>query len=181
MAINNINETTKLESLFERTKIKTNKQVKEIVNLFFFQNISYKALKVKLSALRDLEFFFRFKKDQIIQVTPEQIDYYYENFRERRYFFRKFSSFLNITLILLGHYFQNHDHLKSFEQKALEQLYHRLMFFIEEITVLGGKKSSGKEEEIRLHYTQIACIFNILVYFLRELFQITEYHGEWRF
>lgn len=72
-----------LIGLVEGSEISTKYFVREVLDDYFFRNLSFKALKARLDAFQDLNFFTSFKFTEITVLTEERIDTLYDDIRSR--------------------------------------------------------------------------------------------------
>ncbi len=158
----------KIRKIIDDSTLKMKELVQKTVDSFFFQRRSFNSLKHKLDAYRDLEFFYRFKFEEIREIHPDRITLYFEEEQERRNFLRKFKTFFNITLVLINDIVENAENIAPKQKQALFRMYVRL-FLLDRIF---KSFESERNEDYKLHtenkFIQIICVFNIFVKFVRE-------------
>ena len=154
--------------LIDRSKIKTKKYAREVIDDYFFRNLSFKALKARLDAFHDVDFYASFKFTELAPLAPERIEHLFSNFRERNLFFRKFSSFFNATLVLLGQYSRDESIINPKARQSLENLSNRARFLNEKVGLLKLANKKDKKLVVKKNFVQISCLFNLLSQFLQE-------------
>ena len=160
--------------LIEGSAISTKNFVREVVDDFFFRNLSFKALKARLDAFHDLNFYASFKFTDITVLTGERIDALYSNIKSRTRFFRKFASYFNVTMVLLTYYSLTNSTIEPIFKKNLATLWEGSKVLSEELrlVVLGDKKD--RTLMIKKQFVQICCIFNLLSKFIKELIKLSK-------
>jgi len=155
--------------LIDHSKIKTKKYAREVVEDYFFRNISFKTLKARLDAFHDLDFHTSFKFAEITKLSPERINHLFSNIRERNMFFRKFVSFFNISLVLLSYYAKKESRIEPHVRKSLEDLVKTVRALNQEVILIKLAKENDKKLIVKKNFVQIACLFNVLSKFIKEL------------
>jgi len=165
----------KARKIIDDSSIKMKKFVQKIVDSFFFHTMSYNSLKHKLDAFRDLEFFYRFKFEEIREIHPDRIMLYFEDQKERANFLRKFKTFFNITLVLINDTLEKRENLTSKQKLALFRLYTRLFLLNKIFTSFDIEIKEEYKFQIQSNLIHILCLFNIFVKFVREQFRAQKF------
>lgn len=155
--------------LINKSKVKTKKLAKEAIDDYFFRSLSFKALKARLDAFHDIDFYASFKFAELTPLSPERFEHLFSNFRERNMFFRKFSSFFNATLVLLGQFSRDGSKITPKVRQSLENLSKRAKFLNEEVNLLKVANKKDKKLAVKKDFVQISCLFNLLSSFLQEV------------
>ena len=163
------NSYQELINLVEFSEISTKHFVKEVLDDYFFRNLSFKALKARLDAFHDLNFYASFKFAEITILTEERIDALYNNIRSRTYFFRKFTSFFNVTIVLLNHYSRANSEIEPAVKKSLTTLQIRSKVLSKELEAIVIDEKSDKQLFVKKQFVKICCVFNVLSKFIKEL------------
>jgi len=159
--------------LVESSAISTKKFVREVVDDYFFRNISFKALKARLDAFHDLNFYANFKFTEVTTLTDERIDALYSNIRERSIFFRKFASYFNVTMVLLTYYSQTNSKIGITVKKTLTTLWDGSKALSEELQFVVLSDKRDRTLTIKQQFVKICCIFNLLSKFIKELIELS--------
>ena len=155
-------------ALIDKSKVKTKKFVREVIDDYFFRNLSFRALKARLDAFHDLDFYASFKFAELTVLSPERFERLFSNFRERNAFFRKFRSFFNATLVLLGQYSREGSIIAPKTRRSLENLSNRAWFLSEKVDLLKLANNKDIKLVVKKNFVQISCLFNLLSKFLQE-------------
>jgi len=155
--------------LIDKSKVKTKKFAREVIDDYFFRNLSFKALKARLDAFHDLDFYASFKFTDLAALPPERFERLFSNFRERNLFFRKFASFFNATLVLLGQYSREESRITPNARQSLELLSKRARLLNENVNLIKLAKEKEKKLMVKKDFVQISCLFNLLSKFLQEV------------
>jgi len=154
--------------LIDKSKVKTKKLAREAIDDYFFRSLSFRALKARLDAFRDLDFYAGFKFAELAALPPERFERLFSNFRERNLFFRKFTSFFNAALVLLGQYSRDESRITPNVRQSLELLSKRARLLNEKVNLLKLAKEKDKKLMVKKNFVQISCLFNLLSKFLQE-------------
>jgi len=84
-------------------------------------------------------------------------------------FFRKFTSFFNIAIVLLSYYARKESRVKTGVRISIEDLVKRTRALHQEVSSLKIVKKNEKKLIIKKNFTQIVCLFNILSNFIKEV------------
>jgi len=160
--------------LVEGSEISTKTFVKEALDGYFFRNLSFKALKARLDAFHDLNFYASFKVTEIVILTPERIDNLYSNIRSRNMFFRKFASFFNVAIVMLTHYFRDNSKIEPSVKKSLNSLRERSKILSGELGLIKIAEKGDRTLLVKKQFVQICCIFNLLSKFNKELIELSK-------
>lgn len=159
----------KLVTILERSSIRTKANVMEILDDYFFQKSSYSSIKARLDAFQQLEFYYLLKSSELSLVTAEKFEHIHKTSPDRKNFHRKFLNFFNITLVLLVGLAKNNLQIKSNIDLALKKLYIRLELLLREVNLMKSNNRNDKNYRDQLKIIQIACIYNIIIKFFRNL------------
>ena len=168
------NSYQELIGLVEGSEISTKNFVREVLDDYFFRNLSFKALKTRLDAFHDLNFYASFKFTEIMALTPERIDNLYSNIRSRTRFFRKFTSFFNVALVLLTHYSRDNSKIEPIVKKSLTTLRERSKALSGELRSVVLSEKRDRKLLVKKQFVQICCIFNLLSKFITELIELSK-------
>jgi len=163
------NSYLELVGLVNSSNLSTKFFVREAVDDYFFRNLSYKALKARLDAFNDLNFYTSFKFAKISVLTEDRIDELYTEFRLRTNFFRKFKSFFNITTVLLNYYSKDNSKVEFAVKKSLIALWNRSKTLSEELRFLVPDNKSDGSLPVKKQFVQICCVYNLLTQFIKEM------------
>ena len=158
-----------LIELVNNSNVSTKRFVKELIDDYFFRNLSYKALKTQLDGFHDLNFHAQFKFADKTFLTPEKIDELYEDFRLRTNFFRKFKSFFNATTVMLNYYSRRTSPIDSSETKSLISLRNRSELLSEELKAIVVEEKKNKSLLVQQQFVKICCMFNVISKFVTEV------------
>lgn len=158
-----------LVELIHTSDISTKMFVREVVDDYFFRNLSYKALKTRLDAFHDLNFHAQFKFAGKFILTKEKIDEFYKDFRLRTNFFRKFKSFFNATTVLLNYYSRATSKIDSSTEKCLIALRNRCETLTKELKSIVIEENKDKKLLVKRQFVKICCVFNVLSKFVLEV------------
>jgi len=158
-----------ITELIDNSEVNTKRFVKEVVDDYFFRNISFKTLKARLDAFHDLDFYTNFKFTEITALTPERINHLFSNIRERNMFFHKFSSFFNISLVLLSYYAKRESRIEPRLRQSIEGLTKRARALNQEVSSIMLARANDKKLIVKKNFAQIVCLFNILSNFIKEV------------
>ena len=159
----------KIIGLVENSEIATKHLVREVLDDYFFRNLSFKALKSRLDAFHDLNFYASFKFAEITVLTEGKIDALYADVRLRTNFFRKFASFFNVTIVLLNHYSRANSKVEPAVKKSLTALRNRSNFLSKELRTIVIDEENDKTLVVKKQFVKICCVFNLLSKFIKEL------------
>ena len=84
-------------------------------------------------------------------------------------FFRKFVSFFNISLVLLSYYAKKESRIEPHVRKSLEVLVKTVRALNQEVSLIKLAKENDKKLIVKKNFVQIACLFNELSKFIKEL------------
>ena len=158
-----------LIELVKNSDISTKHFVREVVDDYFFRNLSFKTLKSRLDAFHDLNFYSSFKFTEITVLTAKRIDNLYSNIKLRTNFFRKFASFFNMTTVLLNHYSKDTFKIGLSVKKSLTTLRNRIKILSQELRVIEISDKNDKSLLVKKQFVKICCVFNALSKFIKEL------------
>jgi len=161
-----------LIKLVKNSDISTKHFVREVVDDYFFRNLSFKALKSRLDAFHDLNFYSSFKFTEITVLTAKRIDNLYSNIKLRTNFFRKFASFFNVTTVLLNHYSKDTFKIGPSVKKSLITLRNRIKILSQELRVIEISDKNDKSLLVKKQFVKICCVFNALSKFIKELIEL---------
>ncbi len=161
-----------LIELVKNSDISTKHFVREVVDDYFFRNLSFKALKSRLDAFHDLNFYSSFKFTEITVLTAKRIDNLYSNIKLRTNFFRKFASFFNMTTVLLNHYSKDTFKIGLSVKKSLTTLRNRIKILSQELRVIEISDKNDKSLLVKKQFVKICCVFNALSKFIKELIEL---------
>ena len=158
-----------IAELIDHSEVNTKKFAKEVVDDYFFRNISFKTLKARLDAFHDLDFYTSFKFTEITALSPERINHLFSNIRDRNMFFHKFTSFFNISLVLLSYYAKRESRIEPRLRQSIEGLTKKARALNQEVTSIKLAKNNDKKLIVKKTFAQIVCLFNILSNFIKEV------------
>ena len=161
-----------LIELVKNSDISTKHFLREVVDDYFFRNLSFKALKSRLDAFHDLNFYSSFKFTEITVLTAKRIDNLYSNIKLRTNFFRKFASFFNVTTVLLNHYSKDTFKIGPSVKKSLITLRNRIKILSQEFRVIEISDKNDKSLLVKKQFVKICCVFNALSKFIKELIEL---------
>jgi len=160
-------------SIIKESSIRTKFYAKQVVDDYFFRNNSYKTVKIKLDAFHDLEFFYRFKWDEINCFNSgKAADLLIED-RERSNFLRKFITFFNIAQVLLIYYGKDRAALNARKKEALYRFYTRMNLLQKESTLLISKGDADIRWLFRKDIALLVYLLNVFIRFLKDLYYFT--------
>lgn len=155
----------KIVSIINISSIKTKKYVREVIDEYFFQKSSFNSIKTRLNAWHDLEYYYLFKSDELSLISSEKIELFLSTPFERKRLFKKYTSIFNISLVLLIEISKDKLQIKSNKELALKKLFIRLKLLLREVNLFKDDKKFRDE----LKTIQIACMYNILIKFFKNL------------
>lgn len=84
-------------------------------------------------------------------------------------FFRKFTSFFNINVVLLSYYAKKEHRIEPHVRESLEALCKRARALKQEVTSIKLAKENDKKLIVKKNFVQITCLFNVLSNFIKEV------------
>ncbi len=159
----------KIVLILKRSSIRTKAFVMDILDDYFFKKASFYSIKARLDALRHLEFYYLLKSNELSLLNSEKFELVHKTPFDRKKFHQKFIHFFNITLVLLVGLSKNNLQIKSNIDLAIKKLYFRLELLLREVNLLRSSNRDNKNFHDQLKMVQIACMYNILIKFFRNL------------
>jgi len=101
---------------------------------YFFRHRKYSTLESNLKAFRDLEFYYKFKPNEIRTISEDSALQLINNDDDtthyrRRMFFRKSLSFFNIVQVLIGFQLSVNNAFSEMRLKGIKTLWSQLSGF----------------------------------------------------
>jgi len=155
--------------LIDKSKVKTKRFARELIDEYFFRKSSFNSIKTRMDAWHDFEFYYLFKKNELSLISSEQLEFFLKHPIERRNFLKKVTSIFNILLVLLIKLSKKELQIKSNIDLAVKKLYIRLKLLLREVKLLQSHNKDDKKFLGDLKIIQIACMYNILIKFFKNL------------
>ena len=156
-----------ISELIEKCNIHVKKYTKQVIDEYFFEGSSYKSLKDKLDAYKNIEFYYRFQWNDLKPLNAMKIQEILRNEKTGKQFLYKFQSLHSIVQVILGQYATDKSSANPHIAKVIYTLYARLYSLVKTT-----KKSQLKFSKSHERILQLFLLYNVYTRFLIELFKI---------
>ncbi len=145
--------------------------IKELVHMYFLNQLSFSSLKAKLDGFRNWEFFYRLKYNEIKKVSRYELVEFLEDKDKQKSFLFKFLKVYNIIQVWLTYYLAHIDTVSKKREGAIDNLLLRLKLVINQSLSYGGDTTLTDKELSEIDVVNIVCLYNTYISFLKEFFR----------